>query len=29
VLEGAAVAVEREQEIGKRAASNGKVDPRG
>ena len=29
VLEGAAQAVEREQEIGKRAASNGKVDPRG
>jgi Lon protease-like protein len=29
VLEGAAVAVEREQEIAGRAASNGKVDPRG
>ncbi|MBA3347105.1 MAG: LON peptidase substrate-binding domain-containing protein [Actinobacteria bacterium] len=29
VLEGAAIAVEREQEIAGRAASNGKVDPRG
>lgn len=29
LLAGAATAVEREQEIGKRAASNGKVDPRG
>jgi Lon protease-like protein len=29
LLEGAAVAVEREREIAKRAESNGKVDPRG
>ena len=29
LLEGAAQAVEREQEIAERAASNGKVDPRG
>jgi Lon protease-like protein len=29
VLEGAALAVEREQEIAKRSATNGKVDPRG
>ena len=29
LLEGAAQAVEREQDVAKRAASNGKVDPRG